>query len=77
MGELLPSTLSLKFVGAVPNQAINSIFRGNASSGLTAMKNDEIIVDHRDEVEENDESSPSFEVLEANNDAANAAAVRN
>ena len=77
MGELLPSTLSLKFVGSVPNQAINSIFRGNASSGLTAMKNDEIIVDHRDVVEENDESSPSFEVLEANNDGAKAAAVRN
>ena len=51
----------------------------------SVLKNDEIIADHRDEVEENNESSsssvPNFEVLEANNDAANAAsnaaAVRN
>ena len=41
-------------------------------------QSDENIADHRDEVEENDESSsssvPSFEVLDANNDAAS---VRN
>ena len=50
-------------------------------ASIIKAQSDENIADHRDEVEENDESSsssvPSFEVLEANNDAANAASVRN